>query len=85
MSHRIAVVDAVVVDVNAFGSGTLKIYEPLRSQLGFGYALFDDDEVQTLPMILTVGREVRCEVWTPVKVPGKHHARNIWVYLEVED
>jgi hypothetical protein len=88
MSRQIAVVDAVVIRVDDFyKSGTLKILEPLRAQLGFGYILFEDSEVQTLPLgPLPVGRLVNCEVWTPTRTnagtPGKHHARNIHVYAE---
>ena len=87
-SRKIAVVNAVVIRVDQkYKSGTLKILEPLRSQLGFGYLLFEDSEVQTLPLgPLPAGRIVNCEVWTPTRTyaitPGKHHARNIHVYQE---
>jgi hypothetical protein len=84
-SHILAVVDAIVVEVSEGGdSGTLRIFEPLRSQLGFGYAIFSNREVQTLPMVLTPGRQVRCEIWSATRVPGRAHARNVWVFTEEE-
>jgi len=85
MRQPIAIVDALVIEVEPHGKyGKLKILEPLRSQLGFNYLIWSDNEVKTLPMILTVGREVRCEVHEPNQNPGRHQARNIWVYAEEE-
>jgi hypothetical protein len=83
MSHQIAVCDATVIEVEPLGRyGKLRVDEPTRSELGFGYLIWSDNEVQTLPMVLTKGRQVRCEVWTPNQDPGRHIARNIWVFAE---
>jgi hypothetical protein len=84
--RRIAVVEATVVEVDpVYHSGTLRINEPFRTQVGFGYLLFDNREVMTEPNPLTVGRQVLAEVWTPQKLPGKHEARNVWCYAIEEE
>jgi hypothetical protein len=76
-SRQIAVIDGLVVEVDKEQwSGTVRIFEPLRSELKFGYAIFCDDDVVTMSK-LTVGRQVRAELWTPTRTPGKHHLRNI--------
>ena len=78
----IAVADCIVVEMNKeYKSGVVRIFEPVRSELGFGYATFNDSEVMTLPLIVTVGRQCRCEIWNQVRTL-RHEARNLWFYAE---
>jgi hypothetical protein len=82
---KLAVVDAVVTAFSPeFKTGTLRILSPWREQLGFGYLYFHDSNVETLPLAsgITVGRECRCEVWTPplTNPTSKHRAKNVWFY-----
>lgn len=80
--RQIGVVDATVVEVNPeYKSGLLRIEEPERSQIGIGYIIFNDNEVATLPLVVTVGRQCRCEVWSQ-KVYRKYEARNLWFYVD---
>jgi len=83
VSRHVANADAVVVEVGLGGRyGKMKLLDPMKSQLGFNYVLWSDNDIKTLPMVLTKGRECRIEVWSPNQEPGRHIAKNIHVYIE---
>jgi hypothetical protein len=88
----IAVVDARVCEVGDNGRfGKLRILPPMDSELGFNYLIFSDNHVQReegiwdTPAILTLGRLVRCLVYEPNQIPGRHRAMSIYVVKEGED